>query len=57
MKDISDYHMVGMAFKDTEVVEKIEEQQGRVLVNGDLSPVFEVNNGGKQGDLCFLSYT
>jgi hypothetical protein len=25
----------------------MNEQHGRVLVNGDLSPVFEVNNGGK----------
>ena len=25
----------------------MNEQQGRVLVNGDLSPVFEVNNGGR----------
>ena len=33
------------------------EQQGRVLVNGDLSPVFEVNNGGNRVILCFLSYT
>ena len=31
----------------------MNEQHGRVLVNGDLSPVFEVNNGGKQGDPLF----
>ena len=30
MKDISDHHMVGMAFKGTEVVEKIEEQPYRL---------------------------
>ena len=28
----------------------IKNQIGRVLVNGDLSPGFDVNNGGKQGD-------
>ena len=30
MKDISDRHMIGMACKDTEVVEKIEEQHYRL---------------------------
>ena len=36
----------------------VNEQQGRVLVNGDLPPVFEVNNGGKQCDPLFpLVYT
>ena len=29
MKDTSDRHMAGMAFKDTEVVEKVEEQHYR----------------------------
>ena len=28
-------------------------QDGRVLVNGDLSPYFKVENGGKQGDPLF----
>ena len=31
----------------------MHNQTGRVLVNGDLSPSFEVNNGGKQGDPLF----
>ena len=35
----------------------MNEQQGRVLVNGDLSPVFGVNSGGGRATLCFLSYT
>ena len=29
------------------------KQTGRVIVNGDLSPPFPVNNGGKQGDPLF----
>ena len=28
-------------------------QEGRVMVNGDLSPPFPVDNGGKQGDPLF----
>ena len=35
----------------------MNEQKGRVLVNGDLSPEFEVNRGGGKAILCFLSYT
>jgi exonuclease III len=31
----------------------MHNQTGRVLVNGDLSPTFTVDNGGKQGDPLF----
>ena len=31
----------------------MNKQTGRVLVNGDLSPEFNVDNGGKQGDPLF----
>ena len=31
----------------------MKNQTGRVIVNGDLSPEFNVNNGGKQGDPLF----
>ena len=31
----------------------MKNQKGRVLVNGDLSPIFDVENGGKQGDPLF----
>ena len=30
MKDISDHHMIGMAFQDTEVVETVEAQHYRL---------------------------
>ena len=33
----------------------MKNQSGRVLVNGDLSPGFDVNNGGKHGDPLFPS--
>ena len=29
------------------------EQKGKVIVNKDTSPIFPVNNGGKQGDPLF----
>ena len=31
----------------------MRDQKGRVIINNDLSPLFEVNNGGKQGDPLF----